>query len=168
MYAKPVLVALCACLAMPTAAGARQGQDQLTVVAPDKDAVSYQKWTDRTVARLSRSIQHATSLYRDNSSTGYARVQFQLNDQGKPQNVALAGSSTSGSIDRISLRAIRSMGSLYPLPQDIRSGSRFEAWVIVANDAAERESMLTSLRAEHRAETMAQATGDRAILIAQR
>jgi len=91
-----------------------------------------------------------------------------LNNQGKPQNVALAGSSTSGSVDRISLRAIRSMGSLYPLPQDIRSGSRFEAWVIVANDAAERESMLTSLRAEHRAETMAQATGDRAILIAQR
>jgi len=168
MYAKPVMAALCVCLALPVAAGVRQGPGQLTVVAPDKDTISYEKWTDRTASRLSRSIRQATSLYRDSASTGYARVQFRLGEEGRPENISLAGSSASGSIDRISMRAIRSMGSLYPLPQDVRSGAKFEAWIIVANDTTERENMLTSLRAEHRAQTMAQAAGDRPILIAQR
>lgn len=168
MYAKPVMVALCACLALPVAVSARQGPRQLTVVAPTQDTISYEKWTDRTASRLSRSIRSAASLYRDSASTGYARVQFRLGEQGEPENVALAGSSASSSINRISMRAIRSMGSLYPLPQDVRSGSKFEAWIIVANDDAERETMLTSLRAEHRVQTMAQAEADRPVLIAQR
>ena len=167
MYAKPVIAALCACLLAPVAS-ARQGPSQLTVVAPEKGAISYDKWTDRTASRLSRSIRQATSLYRDGESTGYTRVQFRLSQQGRPTNVALASSSSSGSINRISMRAIRTMGSLYPLPQGIASGSRFEAWIVVANDAAEREDMLSSLRAEHRAQTMAQAEADRPILIAQR
>ncbi|HKT76120.1 MAG TPA: energy transducer TonB [Sphingobium sp.] len=168
MYAKPVIVALCACLIVPAAATARQGGDQLTVVAPEKGEISYQKWTDRTASRLSRSIRSASALYRDGMSTGYARVQFRLNDQGRPDNVDLAGPSTSSDINRISLRAIRGMGSLYPLPQEVRTGSRFEAWIVVANDARERDSMLTSLRADHRAQTMAMAPKDQPVLIAAR
>ena len=163
MYAKPVMAALCVCLAMPIAADAKQG-GQLTVVAPDKSAISYEKWTDRTASRLSRSIRQATSLYRDAASTGYSRVQFRLGEQGRPENISLAGSSTSRNVDRISMRAIRSMGSLYPLPQEVRPGSKFEAWVIVANDARERDTMLNSLRAEH----LADASGERLILLAAR
>lgn len=163
MYAKPVMVALCVCLAMPIAAEARQG-GQLTVVAPDKSAISYEKWTDRTASRLSRSIRQATSLYRDGASTGYSRVQFRLGEQGRPENIALAGSSTSRGVDRISMRAIRSMGSLYPLPPEVRPGSKFEAWVIVANDVRDRETMLNSLRAER----LAEASTERPILLAAR
>ena len=163
MYAKPVMAALCVCLAMPIVADAKQG-GQLTVVAPDKSAISYEKWTDRTASRLSRSIRQATSLYRDAASTGYSRVQFRLGEQGRPENISLAGSSTSRNVDRISMRAIRSMGSLYPLPQEVRPGSKFEAWVIVANDARERDTMLNSLRAEH----LADASGERPILLAAR
>lgn len=168
MHAKPVILALCACLVVPASANARQGPGQLTVMAPEQGAISYQKWTDRTALRLSRSIRQASSLYRDPSSTGYARVQFRLGENGRPENVDLAGPSSSSNINRISMRAIRNMGSLYPLPQDVRSGSKFEAWIIVANDVTERDSMLTSLRAQHRAQTMAQAPGDRPVLIAQR
>lgn len=168
MYAKPVIVALCASLIAPAAATARQG-GQLTVVAPEKGAVSYQNWSDRTTSRLSRSIRSATTLYRDNNSTGYARVQFRLDEQGRPQDVGVAGSSASSrGIERISMRAIRGMGSLLPLPQEVRNGSRFEAWVIVANDAQERDRMLTSLRAEHRAQTMAMAAQDRPVLLGMR
>ncbi|CAD7337893.1 TonB family protein [Sphingomonadales bacterium 56] len=163
MYAKPVMAALCVCLAMPIAADAKQG-GQLTVVAPDKSAISYEKWTDRTASRLSRSIRQATSLYRDAASTGYSRVQFRLGEQGRPENISLTGSSTSRNVDRISMRAIRSMGSLYPLPQEVRPGSKFEAWVIVANDARERDTMLNSLRTEH----LADASGERPILLAAR
>ncbi|HKY81808.1 MAG TPA: TonB family protein [Sphingobium sp.] len=168
MHAKPVIVALCACLVVPAAATARQGPGQLTVVAPEKGAIAYQKWTDRTADRLTRSIRQASSLYRDASSTGYARVQFQLSEQGRPENIDLAGPSSSSSINRISVRAIKNMGSLYPLPQEVRSGSKFEAWIVVANDSDERDSMLTSLRAQHRTQTMAQAPADRPVLIAQR
>lgn len=164
MYAKPVMAALCVCLAAPIAADARQGSGQLTVVAPEKSAISYAKWTDRAASRLSRSIRQATSLYRDGSSTGYSRVQFQLGEQGKPENISLAGSSISRSVDRISMRAIRSMGSLYPLPQEVRPGSKFEAWVIVANDVTDRENMLNSLRAEH----LAQAPSERPVLLTAR
>ncbi|WP_340264670.1 energy transducer TonB family protein [Sphingobium mellinum] len=168
MYAKPVIVALCACLISPGAAIARAGGGQLTVVAPEKSQISYSKWTDRAASRLSRGIRNASALYGDRASTGYARVQFRLNDQGRPADVDLAGPSTSSDINRLSLRAIRSMGSLYPLPQEVRAGSRFEAWIVVANDAAEKESMLTVLRAEHRARTMAVAATDQPVLIAMR
>ena len=84
MHAKPVMAALCVCLAMPIAADARQG-GQLTVVAPDKSAISYEKWTDRAASRLSRSIRQATSLYRDGASTGYSRVQFRLGAHDRHQ-----------------------------------------------------------------------------------
>ncbi|HEX7876180.1 MAG TPA: hypothetical protein VF523_12890 [Burkholderiales bacterium] len=168
MYAKPVIVALCACLVVPASAIARQGPGQLTVVAPEKGAVTYEKWTDRTTNRLSRSIRQASSLYRDTSSTGFARVQFRLSEQGRPEKIDLAGPSTSMNINRISVRAIRNIGSLYPLPQGVRPGSKFEAWVVVANNVVERDGMLDSLRAQHRAQTMAQAPGERPVLIAQR
>lgn len=168
MYAKSVMAALCACLVAPAPALARQPGEQLTVVAPAESAVSYQKWNDRTVSRLSRSIQQASSLYRDTTSTGYARVQFRLNDQGRPDQVELASPSSSTTVNRISLRSVRKVGSLYPLPNDVRPGSRFEAWIVVANDGWERESMLSELRAQHRAQTMAQAPSERPVLIAQR
>jgi hypothetical protein len=168
MYAKPVIAALCACLILPAAASARQGNGQLTVVAPDKNVISHDKWTDRAASKLSRSIRQATSFYRDSASTGYARVQFRLGEDGRPENVALARSSESRNVNRISMRSIRTLGSLYPVPQDVRPGAKFEAWVIVAGDAAEREIMLTSLRAEHRAQTFAQAPEDRPILLALR
>jgi len=168
MHAKPVIVALCVCLVVPVAASARQGNGQLTVVAPEKSAVTYEKWTDRTAYRLSRSIRSATSLYRDTTSIGYARVQFSLGEQGRPENIALTGPSSSSRVNRISMRAIKTMGSLHPLPQEVRSGSRFEAWIVVANDASEREDMLTALRAQHRAQTMAQAGSEQPVLIAMR
>ena len=168
MYAKPVIVALCASLVIPMTVNARQVTDQLTVVAPEKAAISYQKWTDRTAGRLSRSIRQATNLYRDTSSIGYARVQFRLGQQGRPEMIDLAGPSSSGNINRISMRAIRNMGSLHPLPQGVRPGSKFEAWIIVANDAAQRDSMLGSLRIQHRAQTMALAPEERPVLIAMK
>jgi hypothetical protein len=168
MYAKPVIVALCACLVVPLPASARQGNGQLTVVAPEKSAVTYEKWTDRTAYRLSRSIRNATSLYRDTTSTGYARVQFSLGEQGRPENVALAGPSSSSNINRISMRAIKTMGSLHPLPQQVRADSRFEAWIVVANDVAEKEEMLAALRTQHRAQTMAHAGSEQPVLIATR
>lgn len=164
MYAKPVMAALCVCLAIPIAAHARQGSRQLTVVAPEKSTMSYEKWTDRAASRLSRNIRQAASLYRDGASTGYSRVQFRLGEQGQPQDISLAGTSTSRSVDRISMRAIRKMGSLYPLPQEVRPGSKFEAWVIVANDAGDRETMLGSLRAQR----LAEAPTARATLLAAR
>ena len=163
MYAKPVMAALCVCLTMPVCANARQG-GQLTVIAPDKGAISYQKWTDRATFRLSQRIRQATSFYRDGASTGYSRVQFRVGQQGRPENIALVGSSTSRGVDRISMRAVRSMGSLYPLPQEVRPGSKFEAWVIVANDARDRETMLGDLRAEH----LADASAERPTILAAR
>ncbi|HJT39122.1 MAG TPA: energy transducer TonB [Sphingobium sp.] len=168
MHAKPVIVALCACLVVPAAAVARQGSGQLTVVAPERDAVTYEKWTDRTAFKLSKSIRQASTLYRDSSSTGYARVQFRLNGQGRAEAVSLAGPSSSAGINRISMRAIKTMGSLLPLPQQVNANSRFEAWIVVANDRYEKESMLDSLRSQHRAQTMAMAEKDRPILIALR
>lgn len=168
MYAKPVMVALCAFLAMPAAADARRGPGQLTVVASDENVSTYEKWSDRAAQRLSRNIRNASSLYRDASSTGYSRVQFRLNDQGKPQNIELAGPSSSRSINRISMRAIKAMGSLLPLPRQMNSNSKFEAWIIVANNQTEKEEMLSALRTQYRAQTMAQAEKDRPVLIAQR
>ena len=168
MHAKPVMLALCAGLIVPASAFARPAQQQLTVVAPEKAGISLDKWNDRTTLRLSRSIRQASSLYRDVNSTGYARVQFRVDDQGRPESVDLAGPSSSSIINRMSVRAVRGMGSLGPLPQEFRAGSKFEAWIIVANDADERESMLNSLHVQHRAQTMAQAPNERPILIAQR
>lgn len=168
MRAKPVMLALCVGLVLPAPTVARPGQQQLTVVAPEKAAISLDRWNDRTALRLSRGVRQASSLYRDTSSTGYARVQFRINQQGQPESIDLAGPSSSSEINRMSMRAVRTMGSLLPLPQEVRAGSRFEAWIIVANDAAERDSMLNSLRVQHVAQTRAQAPGERPILIAQK
>lgn len=167
MYAKPMIVALCSALLIPAGVSARQQNGQLTVVAA-KNQVSYEKWSDRTAYRLSNSIRRTTQLYQDRSSTGYARVQFNIDDQGRPQAIALAQPSPSRLVNRLSIRAVKTMGTLLPLPQEVAAGSKFEAWILVANDAEEKDVMLNQLRADHRARSMAQAGGEQPVLIALR
>lgn len=166
MYAK--LLVLCISVLIPAGLSARQPAGQLTVVAPPKGEVSYEKWSDRTTARLSRSVHRAALLYRDSNSTGYARVQFRLDERGRPQTIALAEPSSSPLVNRLSVRAVKAMGTLLPLPQQVQAGSKFEAWIVVANDVTERETLMDQLRAGHRARTLAQAEGDRPVLIAAR
>lgn len=166
MHAKSL--ALCLSLLLVTGVSAKQPGDQLTVVAPANQELDYQKWSDRTANRLTGSIRRTANLYADRQATGYARVQFRLDGRGRPDAVALAQPSSSRAVDRISLRAVRAMGRLTPLPQEIAPNSRFEAWIIVANDAWQKDDMLSELRAGHRARTMAQAEGERPVLIASR
>ncbi|WP_150291659.1 energy transducer TonB [Sphingobium estronivorans] len=168
MQAKPLIMALCSSLLLSTGVSARQSGDQLTVVASPEKEVTYQKWSNRTETRLTSSIRRAVGSDPDRSTTGFTRVQFRLDDEGRPQAIALAQPSTSRSIDRISMKAVRTMGRLTPLPRGIANDSKFEAWIIVANDSWQRDDMMNQLRAGHRAQTLAQANGDRPVLIASR
>lgn len=166
MHAKPLV--LCLSLLLSTGVSAKQPGDQLTVVASPENVVSYERWSDKTANRLTRSIQRSANLATDHTATGYARVLFRLNADGRPDAIALAEPSSSRAIDRISLRAVKTMGALTPLPQQISPDSRFEAWIIVANDAWQKDDMLNQLRTGHKARTMAQAAGQRPVLIASR
>lgn len=166
MHAKSL--ALCLSLLLATGVSAKQPGDQLTVVAPSTNELSYQQWSDRTANRLTGSIRRTANLYTDRVATGYARVQFRLDDQGRPEAIALAQPSSSRAIDRLSMRAVKTMGRLTPLPQEISPSSKFEAWIIVANDAWQKDDMLNELKAGHHARIMAQAEGERAVLIAAR
>ncbi|WP_255325569.1 MULTISPECIES: energy transducer TonB [Sphingobium] len=130
--------------------------------------MTFEKWQDRTANRLTSSIRRTAGLDFDHSATGYARVQFRLDEGGRPQAIALAQPSSSRAIDRISVRAVRTMGRLTPLPSQIGADSKFEAWIIVANDAWERDDMLSRLRTDHRAQTLARAGGEQPVLIASR
>lgn len=168
MHAKPLILALCSSLLLATGVSARQQGDQLTVVASPENEVTYDKWQDQTANRLTGSLRRSANLASDHSAIGYARIQFRLDADGRPDAVALAEPSSSRAIDRISMRAVKSMGRLTPLPQQISASSKFEAWIIVANDAWQKDDMLNQLRAGHKARTLAQAIGDRPVLIASR
>jgi len=159
---------LCSSLLLSTGVSARQPGDQLTVIASPEKEMSYEKWQDRTANRLTGSIRRAADQSFDRSATGYARVEFHLDELGRPQAVSLAQPSSSRAVDRLSLRAVRAMGRLTPLPPQIAGNSRFEAWIIVANDMWQRDDMLNRLRTDHHARMMAQAGGDRPVLIASR
>ncbi|EQB01656.1 hypothetical protein L286_14985 [Sphingobium sp. HDIP04] len=147
---------------------ARQPGEQLTVIASADKEMTIEKWQGRTASRLAGSIRRAADQNFDRDATGYTRVEFRLGEDGRPQAVALARPSSSRAVDRISLRAVSTMGRLTPLPPQIAATSRFEAWIIVASDARERDDMLGRLRTDHRARMMAQAGGDRPVLIASR
>jgi CRISPR/Cas system CSM-associated protein Csm3 (group 7 of RAMP superfamily) len=168
MFAKPLTLALCAGLLLPAGAIAKQQNHQLTVIAAPNEQAAYERWSDRTAKRLSSSIRRSNVLIGDSGAVGYSRVQFSLDDRGRPQTIALAEPSSSPRINRLSTRAVRSMGSLLPLPSTVPAGSRFEAWIIVANDAGERDDMLQRLQSDHRARVMAQAPGEQPVLIAAR
>ncbi|KEQ53961.1 energy transducer TonB family protein [Sphingobium chlorophenolicum] len=168
MHAKPLILALCSSLLLSTGVGARQANDQLTVVASPEKEITYKKWSARAENRLTNSVRRNAGFMDDQRSVGFARVLFRLDGDGRPQAVALAQPSQSRTVDRISLRAVRTMGSLTPLPQGIPANSKFEAWIIVANDMWQRDEMMNQLRAGHRARTLAQADGERSVLIASR
>ncbi|PJG49821.1 hypothetical protein CAF53_11710 [Sphingobium sp. LB126] len=168
MHAKPLILALCSSLLLSTGVSARQPGDQLTVVASPEQQVTYQKWSDRTENRLTSSIRRSAGFFNDRHSVGYARVQFRLDAEGRPQAIAVAGPSESRTIDRISVRAVRTMGSLTPLPQGISADSKFEAWIIVADDVWQRDDMMSQLRADQRARTLVQADKEQPVLIAAR
>ncbi|UZW57284.1 energy transducer TonB [Sphingobium sp. JS3065] len=168
MHAKPFILALCSSLLLSTGVGARQPGDQLTVVASPEKEITYRNWSNRTENRLANSVRRNAGHFDNHSSVGFARVQFRLDGNGRPQAVALAQPSESRTIDRISLRAVKTMGSLTPLPQGISADSKFEAWIIVANDVWQRDDMMNQLRAAHRTRTLAEADGERPVLIASR
>ncbi|WP_022684370.1 hypothetical protein [Sphingobium bisphenolivorans] len=166
MFAKPLTLALFAGLLLPAGAIAKQQNHQLTVVAP-QDEASFTKWSDRTAKRLSNSIRRSATFSRS-AEVGYSRVQFRLDDTGRPQMITLVEPSSSRGIDRLSTHAVRRMGSLLPLPSNVPAGSKFEAWIIVANDTDQHDDMLKQLKSGERARQMAQVGTDRPILIAAR
>lgn len=159
---------LCSSLLLSTGVSARQPGDQLTVIASPEKEMTLEKWQSRTATRLTGSIRRAADQNFDRDATGYTRVEFRLDGEGRPQAVSLAQPSSSPAVDSISLRAVKRMGRLTPLPPQIAASSRFEAWIVVASDALERDAMLRRLRTDYRARTMAQADGDRPVLIASR
>lgn len=169
MRYKPLILTACTCLLIPVPAHAeQQNRDKLIVSAPPQKAVTYQKWSKKISWRLNRGIENAEWLYGRTKGEGYARVQFWLDEEGRPKNVTLFEPSGNNQVNRVSMRVVKTLRSLYPLPPEVARDSRFHAWIVIAQSEKSEQAMLNTLHEKYGGNRMAGASEPGTVVLAAR
>ena len=106
-------------------------------------------WSGRVFQHIDDHMTYpASPLNRVN--TGVVAVKFNCSETGAPIDVALYKSSGSRNLDEATLRALRRVATLHPLPVGMTHGQKFVVRVLFADSPAGAERQMDQLRAEAR------------------
>lgn len=85
-------------------------------------------WANRVSNDLSGKLE-----YPNTPTSGFVSVRFECGPDGKPINIVVVNHSHSR-FDAKSIRAVRSLRSLHPLPTSIKTGQKMQANLIFATN----------------------------------
>lgn len=134
-------------------------QSQEIVVTSER---SVDKFVEEVSSDLTRKLGRAYISPRTNPS-GFAIVRFECGANGKPENITLYRGSRDREVNRIAQRAVGRLGSLHPLPGDLRDGQLLQANIVIANSEDGYARLAEQLRRSEEAR-MASAPGSRPVL----
>jgi hypothetical protein len=130
---KFVVAAFAACLATTVSAA----QPEMTVTANP----SFNAWVDNASHSLDRALDRVDL---SNSETGIVYVQFNCDENGKPQNITTLNGGMPN-LARAGRQAVRSIRTLHPMFDGAKPNQLVEAAIVVAGDQEELESMLSEV-----------------------
>jgi len=104
-------------------------------------------WSARVYRNLGDHLDYPTGTL-GRYSTGVVAVKFNCSDTGAPAGIALYTSSGSRDLDQATLRALRHVATLHPLPDGITHDQRFIMRVLFAESPESAEQQIRKLRAD--------------------
>lgn len=130
--------------------------DDIVVVAPTLEA-----WSQQVFKNVMRNLHYPELMPGRPVSTGIVAVKFACSEDGSPMGVALQKSSGRQNLDAATVRAVKRVPTLHPLPQGIGAGQQFIVKVLFSDSAYTGSKLAAKMRAEaarHNARVLSQTT----------
>ena len=112
---------------------------------------------------LDRQIDAATRFARNSHGDGYAVLNFQRGEDGRPTNITFQRRSGVFSVDRLARTAVRRLGSDRGLPDTGLANQQFQANIVLATSQRSYDVLAADLaRSERR--RLASSSSDRKVI----
>ena len=126
---------------IPLATPAIAGSDDIVVTSQSEmDA-----WQKGATMRLNRVLARNPAERSATPGSGIVQVTFTLDEDGRPANIALHGSTAGRVAEQSAIYAVRRMGDLSDVPVANAKDAQFIANIVFANDRAERRDLFAEL-----------------------
>ena len=146
LFAAPVLALG---LALPLATSpALAGQDTQIEVTSERDMKQWKKTVSR---QLDRALAPRPGNRALQPQSGIVQIAFEVDAQGKPENLKLKTNSANKSAARLAMQAVKRINNMDEAPLSDVSEARFLANIIFADTYAEREELSRTLEKSERA-----------------
>lgn len=106
-------------------------------------------WSERVFHDIDDHLNYPVSPLNQ-MPTGIVAVKFNCDDTGAPAGVTLYKSSGSRNLDEATLRAVRRVANLHPLPVGMLHGQQFVIRILFADSQASAERQMVQIRADAR------------------
>ncbi|WP_404481150.1 energy transducer TonB [Novosphingobium sp. BL-52-GroH] len=131
-------------LPSPVVAGpAPMDDNSILVVSPSLEA-----WSERVFKDLNRQIRYPSSLAGMPVHTGIVAVKFNASETGSPAGIELQKSSGHRDLDYATMRAVKRIPTLHPLPRGLTNGQKYIVRVLFADSIEDLRTQTAQMRAE--------------------
>ncbi len=142
-------IAACALVSASATAGSTDGPatatagSDIVVLAPSVEA-----WSTKVFGDIDRNLRYPTPLLGMPLSEGMVAVKFNCSETGEPAGIELSSSSGHSDLDKATMRAVRRIATLHPLPQGVSRDQRFLVRVLFARSSEELNRRTAEMRAQ--------------------
>jgi TonB family protein len=128
--------------AFPTTSIAQTGSGAIS--APP----SLKAWSKKVFSDLNQRLRVSDAMGPTQSQTGIAAVKFNCSETGAPAGVSLHKSSGNRELDRATVRAVRQIVSLHPLPRGLGHDQQYIVRVLFANTDESARRQIAAMQRE--------------------
>jgi TonB family protein len=125
----------------PVQAGANEPH-VLSVVAPP----TLSAWSQDVFRHLARQMRYPYSMGSGGANEGIVAVKFNCSESGAPAGVELYKTSGHGDLDKATVRAVRKIATLHPLPRGLGHDQQYVVRVLFSNSTENARRQLAEMR----------------------
>ena len=150
---------LAAALSIAAISPALADEQQIVV----QSTAAFEEWQADVTRSLDRRLANADRQTRTNPVSGIVQLRFTLDGYGVPHDFDVVTSSGDRSTDLVAKRAVRGLNQLSEAPVLDASGQTFQANIVFASNADERE-MLTKKLAKMEQARLARSSSETSVI----
>lgn len=105
-------------------------------------------WSNRVFNELDKHLRVLPSVGPEGPQTGIVAVKFNCSESGAPAGVSLLRSSGNREFDRATLRAVREIVTLHPLPTGLSHEQKYVVRVLFAPSQESAKRQLVQMQRE--------------------
>jgi TonB family protein len=128
--------------AFPTTSMAQA--DSAAIVAPP----TLTAWSKKVFSDLNQRLRVRDAMGPTQTQTGIAAVKFNCSETGAPAGVSLYKSSGNRELDQATVRAVRQIVSLHPLPRGLGHDQQYIVRVLFANTDESARRQIAAMQRE--------------------
>ncbi|WP_162792222.1 energy transducer TonB [Novosphingobium sp. P6W] len=126
-----------------SAAPTRADDHAIVVVSPSLDA-----WSSKVFKDLDQGLRYPSSLAGMPVHTGVVAVKFNCSETGAPAGIEIQKSSGHRDLDYATMRAVKRISTLHPLPTGLSNNQKYIVRVLFADSIEDLQRKSAQMRAE--------------------